>query len=119
MMLEYPAFVLQDDAKARAGKDGSFPEIEVLMGNTIGRRYSMDAVSFDIYDVLGGYDGDVLILHGDRDRIVPIAYSQRAEAIYAHAQLVVMHGEDHGFVGDARQEAMAREAAFFKAHAGR
>ena len=116
LMLEYPAFVLQDDAKKRAGADGSFPETEVIMGNTIGRRYSEDAVSFDIYDVIGGYRGDVLILHGDVDGIVPLSYSERAADVYARAELVVMHGQDHGFQGSSRSEAMDREASFFEAH---
>lgn len=116
LMLEYPAFVLQDDAKARAAADGTFPETESVMGRRIGRRYSEDAVSFDIYDVIGGYTGDVLILHGDRDGIVPLEYSRRAAGIYRSAELVVMPGQDHGFTGDARAEAMRREAAFLLVH---
>lgn len=116
LMLEYPAFVLQDDARARAAADGSFPETDSVMGIRIGRRYSVDAVSFDIYDVIGGYTGDVLILHGDRDGIVPLSYSQRASKVYDHAELVVMPGQDHGFMGSARAEAMRREAEFLLAH---
>ena len=34
MVLEFPAFVLQDDAKGRANPDGSFPETEFFMGIT-------------------------------------------------------------------------------------
>ena len=113
---EYPAFVLQDDAKARAAEDGSFPEIDEVMGTRIGRRYDEDAVSFDIYDVIGRYPGDVLILHGDRDGIVPLRYSQRAAEVWPAARLVVMPGQDHGFAGEARAEAMLQEAAFLLAH---
>lgn len=116
LMLEYPAFVLQDDARARADADGGFPEVDSVMGVRIGRRYSVDAVSFDVYDVIGGYAGDVLILHGDRDGIVPLRYSQRAAEVYRSAELVVMPGQDHGFVGEARSEAMRREAEFLLAH---
>ena len=86
------------------------------MGVTIGHRYGEDAVSFDIYDVIGAYQGDVLILHGDRDAIVPLSYSQRAAEVYAHAELVVMEGQNHGFMGAARAEAMERETAFFRQH---
>ena len=116
MVLEFPAFVLQDDAKKRAAPDGSFPETEMVLGNTIGRKYDLDAVSFDVYDVIGGYRGDVLIMHGDRDGIVPLKYSRRAQAVYASAELVVMPGQDHGFSGPARSQAMARQADFFLAH---
>lgn len=116
VVLEFPAFVLQDDARARAAEDGSFPETSKVMTVTIGRVYNEDAVSFDIYDVIGAYTGDVLILHGDRDGIVPLKYSQRALEVYASAELIVMPGQNHGFTGAARQEAMEREAAFFRAH---
>lgn len=116
LAMEFPAYVLQDDAKARARADGSFPGTEIVMGMRIGRRYSEDAVSFDMYDVIGGYTGDVLILHGDRDGIVPLEYSRKAAAIYASAELVVMPGQDHGFRGEARAEAMRRETEFFLAH---
>lgn len=116
MALEFPAFVLQDDAKARANPDGTFPETESVMGARIGHIYGEDAVSFDIYDVIGGYGGDVLILHGDQDGIVPLRYSQRALEAYPSAELVVMEGQDHGFVGQARAEAKEREATFFTEH---
>ena len=117
MALEYPAFVIQDDARRRAGENGGIPEREKVLGQTIGRKYSEDALSFDIYAVIGGYGGDVLILHGDRDSIVPLAYSRRAAEVYPAAELVVLPGQDHGLTGQARAEAMAREAAFFLAHA--
>lgn len=116
MALEFPAFVLQDDARRRANADGGFPETESVMGVRIGHIYGEDAVSFDIYDVIGGYSGDVLILHGDRDSIVPLSYSQRAVEVYSSAELVVMEGENHGFMGQARTEAKEREADFFRAH---
>ena len=79
-------------------------------------RYGEDAVSFDIYDVIGNYKGDVLILHGDRDGIVPLRYSERAVDVYENAELVVMEGQNHGFVGKARTGAMERETVFFREH---
>ena len=116
MVLEYPAYVLQDDARKRMNPDGSFPETETVLGNTISRKYGEDAVSFDIYEMIRRYEGDVLILHGDRDGIVPIRYSERAAGVFPHARLVVMHGQDHGFSGEARKDAMRRETEFFRAH---
>ena len=79
-------------------------------------RYGEDAVSFDIYDVIGNYKGDVLILHGDRDVIVPLRYLERAVDVYENAELVVMKGQNHGFVGKARTKAMERETVFFREH---
>ena len=56
----------------------------------IGRVYGEDAVSFDIYDVMTAYKGDVLILHGDKDMIVPLSYSERAVEVLENAKLIVM-----------------------------
>lgn len=116
LVAEFPAYVLQDDAKGRMAPDGSFPETETVMGVRIGHVYGEDATSFDIYDVIGGYTGDVLLLHGDADAIVPLRYSERAAEVFPSAELVVFPGQGHGFIGQARREAMERESAFLKAH---
>ena len=50
LVIEYPAYVLQDDAKRRQLPDGTFPERSTLLGMPIGRVYSEDVVSFDIYE---------------------------------------------------------------------
>ena len=117
-VLEFPAVVLQDDARSKANPDGSFPEICRTLGQTIGRKYNEDAVSFDYYAHLAAYTGPVLILHGDADTIVPLRYSERATEVLAHAELIVLPGQKHGFTGQARQDAMAAEAAFFAKHGG-
>ena len=114
LVLEYPAFVLEDDAHRRAAPDGSFAETDTLLGMRIGRRYSEDLVSIDIYGVIGTYRGDVLIVHGDRDSLVPLSYSERALEVYDHAELVVLPGQNHGFTGSGRAEAMLREARFMR-----
>lgn len=116
MVLEFPAYVLQDDARARAAEDGSFPDVDSVMGVKIGGIYGEDATSFDIYDVIGGYTGDVLILHGDRDSIVPLRYSERAQEVFPSAELIVMNGQNHGFMGASRTEAREKEAQFFLDH---
>ncbi len=112
-VLEFPAIVLQDDAKARANADGTFPETSRVMGVTISRKYNEDAVSFDLYDLIAAYTGPMLILHGDKDPIVPLRYSERATQVFPNAELIVMPGQGHGFMGKARMEAMEREVAFF------
>ncbi len=118
VVLEFPAIVLQDDARKRAGADGTFPETSNVMGMRISRAFNETATSFDLYDMLPDYTGPVLILHGDRDVIVPLSYSERARDTYANAELIVMPGQGHGFSGASREEAKATEAAFFRTHAG-
>lgn len=96
LVLFYPAFVLQDDARKQF-PDGNIPDTYQIQGRTVGGIYAKDALSFDIYDVIGNYKGDVLIIHGDQDQIVPLSYAQRAQKTYEHAQLIVEPGAGHGF----------------------
>ena len=112
LVLEYPAYVLQDDARRRQQADGSFPEVSMLLGMRIGRVYSEDVVSFDIYEHMAAYDGPVLILHGDRDWLVPMEYSERAVESFPEAELIVMPGQGHGFLGSGREEAKRKETEF-------
>ncbi len=115
LVLEYPAYVLQDDARRRQLPDGSFPEFSTLLGMRIGRVYSEDVASFEIYEHMAAYDGPVLILHGDKDRLVPIAYSEHALKSFPNSELVVMPGQGHGFRGAGREEAKEKELAFLDA----
>lgn len=117
VVLEFPAIVLQDDAKARANEDGTFPETSNVMGNTISHKYNEAAVSFDLYAHIKAYKGPVLILHGDADRIVPLRYSQKAAEVYENASLIVYPGQGHGFIGQSRDDAKAAEASFLKENA--
>lgn len=114
LVLLYPAFVIRHDAEGRRRPDGSIPEQLSVFGMPIGRRYVEDALSFDIYGIMGSYRGPVLILHGDRDRIVPIAYSERAVRMFPSAELVVMEGQGHGFSGRVRRRAAELALAFLE-----
>ena len=115
LILEYPAYVLQDDARRRQLPDGSFPEVSSLLGMRIGRVYSEDVTSFEIYEHISAYPGPVLILHGDKDWLVPIEYSERAVKSFPNAELVVLPGQGHGFLGKGREEAKKKELAFMDA----
>ena len=115
-MLEFPAIVLQDDSEARRRADGTFPEVINVMGAKLSRKYDEDATSFDLYDLLPGYPGPVLILHGDRDPIVPLRYSEKAKETFPDAELIVYPGQGHGFSGAALKDALEKETAFFTKH---
>lgn len=97
----YPAYVLQDIARSCTPDPENLPETMDLMGMTVGRIYNTDAISFDIYDVIANYPGEVLIIHGTNDTIAPISYSERAVEVFPSAELVKIEGAGHGFFGDA------------------
>ena len=115
LILYYPAFVLQDDARARIPSPGDIPKTETIWGTEIGAIYNMDAMSFDISETIGNYKGDVLIVHGDRDDVVPLSYSERAATVYESAKLIVFEGGGHGF-SDRIDEAAAYSLDFLRAH---
>ena len=114
VVLEFPAIVLQDDARKRANADGSFPEINTVMGMQISHKYNEVATSLDLYEHIPAYTGPVLILHGDKDPIVPLSYSEKARDVYENAELIVYSGQGHGFTGTSRDEAKKAETEFFR-----
>ena len=115
LILFYPAFVLQDAIRAQYPNPADIPETAFVMDNWIGAVYARDALSFDIYEVMRGYRGDVLIVHGDADALVPLSYSERARDVYASAELRVIPGAPHGF-WDALDGPASMALDFLKAH---
>ncbi len=110
VVLYYPAFALQADAWERHGSVENIPDTEEFMGATLGRIYSEDAMSFDIFDVIGGYNKNVLIIHGDADTVAPIEDSEKAVEIYENATLEVIEGATHGWGGGDRNANIDRVA---------
>ena len=57
-----------------------------------------------IYEKIGGYQGSVLVMHGESDPVVSVDYSRRLSEVYHDFRLEVFEGEGHGFTeaGDAR-----------------
>lgn len=116
LVLLFPAFALQDDCWARHSSIDDLPETESVMGQPIGAIYNRDAMSFDIYDVIGGYKGDVLIQHGDKDDVVAPSYSEKAVEVYDHAELQMIHNGGHGFQGKQLKESNQSLLEFLNAH---
>ncbi|MBQ6504256.1 MAG: alpha/beta fold hydrolase [Flexilinea sp.] len=100
----YPAYVLQDDARSQTPDPENIPETFSIMGITVGRIYSADALSFDIYEVMKNYPGKVQIQHGTSDSISPISYSERAVTVFPDAELITYQGAGHGFRGNTESQ---------------
>ena len=118
LVLLFPAFALQDDCWNRHGSIENIPETETVMNQPLGAIYSRDAMSFDIYDVIGDYKGPVLIHHGDKDDVVNISYSEKAAEVYENAELTVIHNGGHGFQGKQLRESNAGLVEFLLKHVG-
>lgn len=76
----------------------NIPETMEIMGVTLGSIYNRDALSVDIYDQMKKYSKKVLIIHGTKDSLVPIVYSERAVETFPDAELVRFDGAEHGLL---------------------
>lgn len=85
--------------------ESDIPETAQVFGTPVGRVYFTDIFQMDVYDEIGNFDKNVLIVHGSDDSIVPISYSERAVEVYPSAELIVMDGARHGFSGVDQEEA--------------
>lgn len=119
MVLIYPALCIPDNWNAAYKSEADIPDTTRVWGVPLGRRFFIEARAIDVYATIGRYRGPVLLLHGDRDTVVPLDYSRRAEAVYPDARLHVISGAGHGFGGKSRREAVSLVAAFLAPGAGK
>ena len=61
------------------------------------KGYVEQLKNYDVYEHIGKFRKDVLIVHGTSDFIVPYSYSQRADEIYENSTLYLVDGANHGF----------------------
>ena len=113
LILWYPAFVVVDDAKERI-KQG----ITEVMGISISKQFDPIAASLDLNDIQSGYLKPVLIIHGDKDEIVPIRYSEMAKNTYPDASLITIRDAGHGFDGSDSDMARNESIAFILRNEG-
>lgn len=97
MVLVYPAFCAPDDARKRPIDETD--------------HYNKAMLDYDPFEHISAYSGNVTIIHGTEDRLVPIAYSERAETVYPNARLIRIEGAGHGFKGEVLQQAIQITAA--------
>ena len=121
LILFFPAFCISDMIEAGNLLGTKFnrrrvPDEMKCAGITLGRCYLEEAYDIDIYEEIKGFDGDVLIVHGSKDKSVDISYSQKAYETYLSVESkreeprevlfrVVEKGK-HGFDGKYAELAM-------------
>ena len=79
----------------------------------LGRDYLLSTQDLDIYGTAAAYEGQVRILHGTKDKIVPMWCSEQYREIYGdRAELVVVKGENHT-ITNRRDEVVRQIVEFF------
>lgn len=97
MILLFPALCVADNWNERFPAVDDIPQIYELWGVPLGRCFFETLHGFNVFDAIGKYSGNVLIIHGDEDKVVPAAYSKRAHETYQDSHLEIFPAEGHGF----------------------
>lgn len=117
LILLYPGFEIVEDVQALFASADDIPETYSMFGwMEVGRTYFEDLLDYDVYSVIGAYDKDVLLIHGDADGIVPISSSERALEVYPSAELKVLPGAGHGLHGQDAETATEYMLEYLQAH---
>lgn len=114
LVLLYPAYVIRDHVKSIQDKYGSIPDHYEQWDCKLGKIYGEDVLSHDIYEVISHFTGKVLLVHGDKDDMVPIRYSEKALEIFPDVSWYRMTGAGHGFEGSDREKMKELAAEFLK-----
>ena len=111
----YPAFCIRDDAEKAYPNPNDVPDTYNVLGfATVGKIYYMDAISFDIYEIMEDITCNTLLMHGTTDNVVPISYSERASTTIPNCEYIVYEGQGHGFNGAADKDSETRTIKFLK-----
>lgn len=97
LILWYPAFQIPEAVRATC--ENGIPDDYEVFGLRIGQAYAVDAMDLKPYERMAYFKKPVLMIHGDRDGIVPFSYSERAVKAFPRARLEPIVGADHGFDG--------------------
>ncbi len=99
VILIYPAFCIYDDVHEMFDSPEEIPETHSLLGLRLGNRYFVDIWDQEPYEQIKEYGKNILLIHGDRDSIVPISYSDKLAETIDHVEYHVIRGADHGYLG--------------------
>ena len=105
LILCYPALLVHDAVHEQFDSLDEVPDSYYFNWITAGRSYAEDVWDYDVYSEIGNYTKPVLLMHGDRDGIVPISYAERAAEVYPDVEYDVIKNGGHGFYGSTFDEA--------------
>ena len=97
LILCYPALLVHDAVHEQFDSLDEVPDTFYFNWINAGRPYAADVWDYDVYSEIGNYAKPVLLMHGDRDGIVPISYAEHAAE----------GGGGHGFYGNSLDDAFS------------
>ena len=110
LILMYPALCIPDDA--RKGKmmfyrfdPDHIPDVLGCFPIRLGGDYARTVINQDAFDMIAGFNGPVLYMHGTDDRIVNISYARKGKNLFAGCEYHEIAGGGHGFRGKYDRQA--------------
>ncbi len=105
LVLLAPAAVLKDDALAGTCMGKKYdaknpPEYVNVFFHKLGRKFILAAQKLNIYETACKYSGNVCIIHGKLDKIVPYSYSEKYHELYKNSELHLLEEEKHFMSSD-------------------
>ncbi len=98
LMLAYPGFAILDISKNTYKNPDEIPEVWNLNGwMDVCREYITDTLGMDAYAEFAKVKMPVLLMHGTRDSIFDLSFSERAAETNDNVEFHVIDGADHGF----------------------
>lgn len=97
LLLIYPALCIPDNWNSRYKTEHDIPDTTRVWNVPVGSRFFKELRQMNVYDNIAMYKGPVQIIHGSKDAIVPVSYSEEAVRRYGNAGLKVIPGAGHGF----------------------
>ena len=107
LVLMAPAAVLKDDALAGRCMNAKYdpkmpPEYVNVFFHKLGRAFILEAQKLPIFETSGRYSGPVCLIHGKKDKIVPVSYSSKYKEIYRECEQHLLENEGHMLKSDKR-----------------
>lgn len=106
LILRAPAFMIPHGARdgemlGRQFDSKHIPDsVVIVKGLDLDGNYLRVAQTIHVEEAVQRFPGPVLILHGDRDDVVPLEDSKRMAGMYGQCELDVVEGEGHHFDQD-------------------
>lgn len=119
LILLYPALLIPDAVHWEFDSLDVVPDQFMFNGwILVGKNYAEDVWNYDTFGEMSNFERPVLILHGDKDTMVDISYSERAAESYPSAEIHVIRGAGHGFYGSSFNTAEVKVTEFESSYAG-
>ncbi|MBR2801592.1 MAG: alpha/beta fold hydrolase [Erysipelotrichaceae bacterium] len=106
LILLYPALHLSEHNREMFFRKEEIPEeFHIFDWVTLGRKYALDIWDLDVFQEIARISVPTLLLHGDADPVVPLAYAQKASQTIPDVEYHVIPQGGHGFFGEAQEKA--------------